>query len=356
VKDLGLDGIRGFLQNTAEPAAWWGNPGLGFLDNVQRQGAGMLDIRAAIEATAAVTPGKLALGESQGAASATRTLTITDLKGPKANNDDKSVTYTFSHQPALALGANTFAPSFISAAASVTFSTPSITVKKNRSATVDVTIAAPATLQDRGTYGGYIVVSGSDGNVYRVPYSGFKGDYQSIQVLTNIGGGFFGANPGRSARQLGYSQSTATPGVIVGSYGSIPAGYVFTMADKPNAASVDCPTCGFGNSLYPTFADVPNYLLHLNHQAQSATFSVYDGAGTTLVGEAFTQEFLPRNSSSTGFFAFSWDGFVGPAGAQTAVAAGTYVMKVTVRKALGGPEDIETFTFGSVTIAAPTEP
>ena len=30
------------LQNTARPALWWGNPGLGFLDNVHRQGAGML--------------------------------------------------------------------------------------------------------------------------------------------------------------------------------------------------------------------------------------------------------------------------------------------------------------------------
>jgi subtilisin family serine protease len=357
VKDLGLDGIRGFLQNTAEPALWWGNPGLGFLDNVQRQGAGMLNIRAAIEATAAVTPGKLALGESVPTGTQTRTLTITDLKGPKANNDDKSVTYTFGHEAALAIGPDTFMPGFFFGPATVSFSAESVTVKKNKSATVDVTITAPTGLPDRSTYGGYIVIKSNDGEViYRVPYSGFKGDYQSIQVLTNIGGGFFGANPGRSTRQLGYSQSTTTAGVIVSSYGSIPTGYVFAMGDKPNASTADCPSCGFGTAVYPTFVDVPNYLLHLNHQAQSATFRVYDAAGTTLVGEAFTQEFLPRNSTATSFFAFPWDGFVGPAGAQTAVAAGTYTMKVTVRKALGGPADIETFTFGAVTIAAPPAP
>ena len=355
VRELNPDGIRGLLQNTADPHLWFGNPTLGFLDNVQRQGAGMLDIRGTIEAGASVSPAKLALGESQ-TGPVTRKLTISDLKNLKGKADDNDVTYTLSHQAALALGNSTFVPSFFASSATVAFSAASVTVKKNKTASVDVTITAPSGLQDRGTYGGYIVFSGDDGSTYRVPYSGFKGDYQSIQVLTNIGGGFFGANPGRSSRQLGYSQSTTTAGVIVGSFGSIPVGYVFTMGDKPNAASAGCPTCGFGTTVHPTFVDVPNYLLHLNHQAQSATFSVYDAAGTTLLGEAFTLEFLPRNSTSTGFFAFTWDGFVGPAGAQTAVAAGTYVMKATVRKALGGPADIETFTFGAVTIAAPSAP
>ena len=87
-----------------------------------------------------------------------------------------------------------------------------------------------------------------------------------------------------------------------------------------------------------------------------STFSVYDSTGTVLKGEAFSDEYLPRNSTASGFFAFSWDGFVGPAGAQTALPAGTYVMKVTILKALGGPTDTETFTFGAVTIAAPPAP
>jgi minor extracellular serine protease Vpr len=43
--------VRGILQNSADPKNWWGNPGLGFLDNVHRQGAGMLDIPGAIMAT-----------------------------------------------------------------------------------------------------------------------------------------------------------------------------------------------------------------------------------------------------------------------------------------------------------------
>ena len=51
------------LQNTARPAVWWGNPALGFLDNVHRQGAGMLRIDDAVTAHATVSPSSLALGE-----------------------------------------------------------------------------------------------------------------------------------------------------------------------------------------------------------------------------------------------------------------------------------------------------
>src|SRR4029434_4862981 len=39
--------VRSILQNSADPHNGSGNPGLGFLDNVHRQGAGMLDIPGA---------------------------------------------------------------------------------------------------------------------------------------------------------------------------------------------------------------------------------------------------------------------------------------------------------------------
>ena len=57
--------VRGILQNSADPEPWWGNPALGFLDNVHRQGAGMLDIDDAILATTKIEPGKIAAGESE---------------------------------------------------------------------------------------------------------------------------------------------------------------------------------------------------------------------------------------------------------------------------------------------------
>jgi subtilisin family serine protease len=355
VKDLGLDGVRGLLQNTADPHPFASLTSAS-LDAVQRQGAGMLNIRAAIEAGAAITPGKLSLGESQ-AGPATRKLTITDLKGPKNhdyqqqgehedNDESKAVTYTFSDLAAKATGPSTFAPTFSDAAATVSFSASSVSLRKNRSVSVNVTITAPAALADGGVYGGYIVIDGSDGSTYRVPYSGFKGDYQSIAVLTPL---FSPTAPGLSARQVGYASNA---GAIASQFTGIPGGYVFSMAEKPNVAA-NCGGCGFG---HPTFLDVPYYLLHLNHQSRSATFRVYDSTGTVLRGEAFTEEYLPRNSTATGYFAFSWDGFIGAAGSQVALPAGTYVMKVTVLKALGAPTDTESFTFGAVTIAAPAAP
>ena len=179
LRELGAGSIRARLQNTASPRnrTAVGSDGL---DNVHRQGAGMLDIKSAIEATAEVTPSKLALGESQ-AGPVTRTLQVRSLPGA-----GKNVTFMLSHQPAASTGENTFVPSFITTgAATVAFGASTVTVKNNQAASVDVTISANASLPDRSLYGGYIVFSGDDGSVYRVPYAGFKGDYQSIQVLTS---------------------------------------------------------------------------------------------------------------------------------------------------------------------------
>src|SRR6185436_16425361 len=77
--------FRDVLENSADPAVWSLNPALGFLDNAHRQGAGMVDIDDAINATTMIVPGKLSLGESQ-AGPATRTLTVT-------NSSNAGVTY-----------------------------------------------------------------------------------------------------------------------------------------------------------------------------------------------------------------------------------------------------------------------
>ena len=52
-----------------------GVAGLGFLDIVHRQGAGMLDIDDAIASTTTISPGKLSLGEGMGGS---RTLTLSN--------------------------------------------------------------------------------------------------------------------------------------------------------------------------------------------------------------------------------------------------------------------------------------
>ena len=47
-----------------------------------------------------------------------------------------------------------------------------------------MTITPNAAMPDKGVYGGYIEFTPQGGEQeYRVPYAGFKGDYQSIQAL-----------------------------------------------------------------------------------------------------------------------------------------------------------------------------
>ncbi len=67
------DEVMARLLNTARPHVWAGTPTSGFLDNVHRQGAGMLRIDDAIETDTLVTPSKLALGEIESGSIVTET-------------------------------------------------------------------------------------------------------------------------------------------------------------------------------------------------------------------------------------------------------------------------------------------
>ncbi len=173
------ESVRGILQNTAQPKPWSGNPGLGFLDAVHRQGAGLLQIDKAIESKVTVTPGKISLGEAGPDFHGTLTLT---------NGGSAAVTYDLSQVEAIATYGSTFAPSFTLEGQAVTFSAPSVTVPANGTATVDVTIQRPADEPFKVVYGGYLVLAPQGGGqTLRVPYAGYAGDYQAIRVLT--GGG-----------------------------------------------------------------------------------------------------------------------------------------------------------------------
>ena len=120
------------MQNHAQPHLWSGNPTLGFLDLVHRQGAGLIAVDRAAQAEIVVTPSALALGELESGATVQRTLTLASLRrrnhrgwhrhGHHWHDDDActAVTYTLGHEPALATGASTFAPTFLTSSATVT--------------------------------------------------------------------------------------------------------------------------------------------------------------------------------------------------------------------------------------------
>jgi minor extracellular serine protease Vpr len=272
--------VRDILQNSADPAVWSLNPALGFLDHVHRQGAGMLDIDDAIQARTLITPGKLALGESEGGP-ATHTLTV-------ANNSGSDVTYDLSYVNALTTG-GTIAPSFFLSDAVVSFSSSTLTVSANSTATVDVTIS-PATDPDLGQYGGYVVFTPQEGGQsYTVPFAGFVGDYQGITVYT------FGPFLTDSALNI------------------LGDGVVFDMTDADN---------------------IPYFAVHLEHQVPTFKVQIFQLRGPYWF-LAYDEAYFPRNSSAGSVFLFPFDGTTFRGNTVYTVPDGRFYAVVSVLKANG---------------------
>ena len=289
--------VRSILQNSAEPADWWGYPGAGYLDNVNRQGAGMLQIDNAILATTTVEPGKLSLGESQQGP--------VTVKLKIRNNSKTSVTYDLSFVNALSTS-GIITPDFWESNAVVTFNTPSVTIRGRSDEVIRATITPPTTdwTPDQGQYGGWIVLTPSDGGqVYRVPFAGFVGDYQSIEVLAN------------------------------------PYGLPFLLDQ-------------FGNDPTAAFTldngDFPYVFVHLDHQSRTFKLEAFDANTGKSVGTVLQLDYMIRNSTTTSYFAFAWDGTTTVKHNKVFTAPdGQYFVKLSVLKALGNSRnsaDWETWT------------
>jgi minor extracellular serine protease Vpr len=319
---LKAQGMMARLQNAADPKNWSGNAALGLLDHSFRQGAGMMDIMGTINSTTVVEPSQIALGES---AAGPKTTTIT-----VKNEGNSAVTYDLSHVDAVAAGPNTQAGAsynitgVFGAATGVAFSAPSVTVAPGASASFDVTLTASAALPDRSLYGGYVVLTPQGGgDAVRVPYAGFKGDYQSTVVLTPTANGFPWL-----AQLVGtsYQNRNATGGT-------------YTLV---------------GN-------DIPYFLMHLDHFSRRIRLEAKDAVTGKSWHRVSDDEFVTRSSTPGGFFAFAWDGttFTGKgknASQLYTVPNGKYTVTVSVLKALGdenNPADWETWSSNTITIARP---
>jgi minor extracellular serine protease Vpr len=334
--------FRSVLQNSADPHVWSLNPGLGLLDNVHRQGAGMLDIDDAINATTAIVPGKLSLGESQ-AGPATRTLTLT-------NNANASVTYDLSHVEAIAT-TGTFPADvqFWLPETQVVFSAPSVTVPAHGSASVNVTITADPLEDDLptgGLYGGYLVFTdhADAESVFSVPYAGFKGDYQSIVAIPTAPViGKLNGPPFIKAQQT-YAQAAA--------------GHHWTL-QSPD--------------------EIPNVLIHFDHQVRHLELQVVDAATGAPVHPVFSniveRDFVARNGlrppvggpyntdpNTDDATAFPWDGTrmhdngSGTPDHRKVVPDGSYKIVVKALKAGGDPKNPahwETWTTPTLIIDRP---
>jgi hypothetical protein len=315
------------LQNSAQPHGFVANPALG-LESVHRQGAGMLRIDDAVQATVVVSPGSVALGEVD-SESSTQWLKLRLLDGTRRRHrrdedEEGPVTYAVAHQPAIATGTNTFAPQALASFATLQFTTSTVTVggsgrSRDDDALVGVTITPPPRESGARLFGGYITFTPDDGSaVVRVPYMGYNGDYQEIPVLTLAG--------------LPALAKLTPNGFVLQ-----PGGALVTMQGT----------------------DVPYVLLHLNHQVANLKIEVIDVATDRSLNFADDEEFVTRNSSANSLFVFAWDGTTmrRTGGKLRTVPNGTYRLELSVLKALGdakNPDHYERWSSPNVTIARPS--
>jgi subtilisin family serine protease len=300
--------VQDLLRNTAAPVSAAG----GGLESVLHQGAGMVRVDLAAGTRARISPSKLALGESQ-AGPTTRTMTFT-------NEGATPLTFTATHAAALSVTGPSLTPAqTATGAATVSFSAATIAVPAGGTASLDVTITADPVLASGSHYSGFLVFT-AGATVLRVPYMGFKGDYQATQILVPLA-----------------------------------AGYPW-LASKPAAAFVNQPS-GASYTLQGT--DVPWVVAHLDHYAQQVKLEVFDAVSNKPWGTFIDEPLISKNSAITGVAAttpWSWDGTTTFNKASLLVPNGTYKLKLSALKPLGDPgsaADWETWTSPVVTINHP---
>lgn len=316
--------VRTAMQNTAAGISWRGSP---FLEPTYRQGAGLLQIDKAITTTTSVTPSKISLGEGSGG---TRTLTV-------ANRGSSPVTYTLSNVNSVSNDPGTFALSFNLPDTTASFTSPTVTVPAGGAATVGVTIGADPALDDKSLYGGFIVLSAPGAQTLRIPYAGFKGDYQSIQAVSAGG--------------------CSLPALV-----KVDAAAKVTC-DAGVAAIAGASRVGATGASYSLGnGDDPVIVFHLDHQVRQLNVQVLNADGSyvhPVFNYASKQSYLPRNSTATSFFTYAWDGTRGQDNGNNKVKVlpnGTYRLKLSALKAggdAGNAADWETYTTPPITLARP---
>ena len=114
--------------------------------------------------------------------------------------------------------------------------------------------------------------------------------------------------------------------------------------------------------------EIPNVLLHFDHQVRRLEIEVVDAATGARLHPVFSnvyeQDYLSRNQTATGFFAYPWDGNRLHSNGQGSKAGlawktvpdGKYKLVVHALKALGDPANPahwENWTSPTITIDRP---
>ncbi|WP_305038428.1 S8 family serine peptidase [Halovivax gelatinilyticus] len=301
--DLDPFDVRDRLQNTAEPMAWSLNPGAGLLDHSFRQGAGMVQVDAAIQADGRVTPGQLSLGDGDGTDT---TLTLT-------NDGDADVEYAIGNVGTLGTAANTFAPAFLGPG-SVIDAPATVTVPAGDSADVDVSIHAPAFGWPNHQYGGYVVLEPTDEShdTLHVPYSGYEGDYQDLPLF-----GYYADATEFVEQEPHLASIVFEDGEPVG-YEPVDPGHAFTPGDD----------------------DLPVVEAFFGHFPRTfRVTAVHQQSGREWL--AMESAYVSRSPDPETYYAFAWDGRTPSGGSDNRrpVPPGRYTLVVEALRTLGDPEN-----------------
>jgi len=294
--NLNPNALGAILRNTSVPQRF---STTAYLLPVHRQGAGMIDVLAAVTAGAKVEPSKVSLGA---------VTSPVDFTLELENKRETAVTFHVAHLPALASNYNIPSPGLALAYATASFP-GTVTVEPGAAVTLPITVAPPAAAGE-WLFGGFVRLTPDDGGpALYVPYFGFKGDY------------------------------LATPALGPGAYG------------MPWLAELVGDSYWKRDSLTirPTAGERAYILFHLARHARKVRVEVFEAATGRSFGRVLDLDYVGRNSLTTTFFTFEWDG----SGRRGPVAAGTYVLRLLVQRPLGdddNPEHWDIWTSGPITV------
>ena len=317
--DLAPQDVKTTMMNTADQLDWPLVPDQGYLEPVHRQGAGMLNMVAAVHATSSVAASTISLGEGE-AGPQEVTLEVT-------NDSDAEKVYDVGFRHGVATGTPTFDPAFYAAEATTAASAEQVTVPAHGSTEVTVTLGEDFG-EDGIIYGGWVTLTGADDDL-SVPFAGLSGDYQALTVLEDQGMGL---------PSLGVSDGAGS--VLLDPEG----GHTYTMADG------DVPYIAYAFSVPAERLEVRAYEKRANGKLKIVNPSV---------GTIDAADHLGRSPEPE---LYAWDGsFAMKNQKARSVKDGEYVLEMKVLKPLGDPENPEhweTWTSPEFTIdyADPRQP
>ena len=196
-------------------------------------------------------------------------------------------------------------------------------------------------------YGGHVVMTGSNHQVQRIPFSGLNADYESLPFI-------------RSAWTYGdvYSADLLAANNIPPSKRFYIEPSLGVLATCPNGRVVGTE-CADKSATYAqvlsadhaytmTGTDFPRLLLHFENPASHLDIRVYRAKDDGSKGEPAGPDNYVHTSDAVGvdtsFNQFAWDGTVkktADAKEPTPVADGRYVLEATITKGVGKAQDGE---------------